>query len=149
MMQGLTRIEQWIIATAAGVTLTFIAAMFVTTSWWFSLTGLHVSNAIAGRAPTIEYHRSFRRDFWGEWSVAVWRMERGVWTAYCAAGGQWPYKRSTPDPHRDLEWMVGGSARCSLLPPGTYHLEVTLTANPDTIISRSETINSNAFEILP
>jgi len=48
-----------------------------------------------------------------------------------------------------LDGLVDGDARCSALPPGTYQVEVTVTANPDTIIARSQTILSNPFEVRP
>ncbi len=145
----MTRIEA-IGAGLSGVAMVFFFAMLlITPGFWFDLRSLTIQDAAKGQAVRLEYDREFYRDFNGGWNVAIWVMDRGEWTAYCHADGAWPYRKATPDPSRDLAWLVDGDARCSALPPGTYQVEVTVTANPDTIIARSQTIISNPFEVRP
>ena len=48
-----------------------------------------------------------------------------------------------------LDWLIGESAWCLPMGPGQYRVEVTVTANPDTLIARSQTIISNVFEVTP
>lgn len=145
----MTRIEA-IGAVIAGVSLVFFfALLLITPGFWFDLRSIQVPDAKQGRPVRISYEREFYRDFFGGWDVAIWAMDRGEWTAYCHADGAWPYRKALPDPARDLAWLVDGDERCTDLPPGVYQVEVTVTANPDTIIARSQTIVSNPFEVRP
>lgn len=145
----MTRIERWIIAGLTVMTGCFMASLIVTSSWWFSLNRLAIHDARYGQPIQIEYDREFRRDFTGEWVVAIWKSDRGEWAAYCAAGGEWPYKRAHPKQTKTLDWLIGESAWCLPMGPGQYRAELTVTANPGTIISRSQTIISNVFEVTP
>jgi len=148
-LHGLTRAEQWIIGGTVAATLAFFAALMVTPAFWMRLGPMEVRDTRLGQPVPIQYDREFRRDFLGSWVVAIWRQNRGEWMAWCAAEGSWPYKASIPATDVDLEWLVSGDVRCSHLPPGQYRIEVAVTANPGTLISRTETVMSNAFEVRP
>jgi len=128
---------------------TSLTALMVTPGYWMRLGPMQVSDARVGQAVPIHYDREFRRDFIGHWIVAVWRQDRGAWLAWCSTAGDWPYKVGTPNPAVDLDWLVSGNARCSRLVPGQYRVEVAITANPGSLIARTETVVSNAFEIIP
>jgi hypothetical protein len=145
----LTKVEASGITAAVVTMIGFMALMLLTPAHWFELKRIEVLNARQGQPVPIIYDREFYRDFDGEWFVAVWRMDRAEWASYCAASDKWSYRAASPDHRKDLEWLVGGNDRCSNLPPGTYRLDVTVTANPDSIIARSQTITSNAFEVTP
>lgn len=145
----MTRIEAIGAAVAGFCLLGFLALLMVTSSLWFDLRNLTVSDARVGQPVAISYDREFYRDFDGSWRVLIWQQHRGSWQAYCEASGQWGYRMSKPDQKKDLAWLVDGEPRCSNLPPGVYSIEVKVTANPDSIIARSDVITSNAFEVTP
>lgn len=149
MARGLSRLEGWIIGGVIVALFAFLFALVATAGWWMRLDSLHVADARVGQPVPIEYHRTFLRDFQGEWQVAIWQMERGNWEAFCAVSDRFPYRARTPDPLQTLEWLVDGDTRCSRLPPGTYQAEVTVTANPGTLLARSETLLSNPFTVSP
>lgn len=145
----MTRIEAIGATFAAASAVFFLAMLLVTPGLWLELRSLTIADAKIGQPVRIDYDRVFHRDFTGEWGVAIWTLDRGEWTAYCHADGDWPYRAGKPGESRDLAWLVDGDARCSNLPVGTYQVEVTVTANPDTIISRSAVVMSNPFEVRP
>lgn len=145
----MTRIEA-IGATAAGAALAgFVALLLVTSSHWFVLRGLTVADAKQGFPAKITYDREFYRDFDGAWRVLIWQIERGEWQSYCEASGAWGYRKARPDPNKDLAWLVDGEHRCSDIPAGTYAVELQVSANPGSLIERSQTITSNPFEVRP
>lgn len=145
----MTRIEAIGATCAALAMAVFFALLVVTPALWLDLRSLQIMDAKAGQPVLIEYDRAFSRDFTGEWAVAIWTMDRGEWASYCYADGAWPYRIGTPTKKRDLAWLVDGDERCTNLPPGIYQAEVTVTANPGTVLARSESVMSNAFEVRP
>ena len=143
----MTKIEAWGAVASGAAFLVFLALLMVTPGYWFDLRSLAVEDAKYGRPIPIEYHREFYRDFDGAWRVMIWKLDRGEWTSYCEASGSWGYRKATPDPEKDLAWLVDGKPRCSLLPVGVYTAEVKIAANPGSILERSQSIMSNPFEV--
>ena len=145
----MTRIEWWIIGGLTALTLGFLSSLVITSSWWFRLNSLTIHDSRVGEIARLTYDREFYRPFNGHWDVSVWQMDRGEWAAYCWASGDWPYKPATPRTDKTFDWLTDNDARCNPLPAGQYRVELTITANPGTIISRSQTITSNVFEVRP
>jgi len=143
----MTRIEWWIIGGLTALTLGFLSSLIVTSSWWFSLNSLTIHDSRIGEVAGITYDREFYRSFTGHWDISVWQMDRGEWAAYCGASGDWPYKPARPVSDKTFDWLTDDDPRCSRFPVGQYRAELTITANPGTIISRSQTIVSNVFEV--
>ncbi len=145
----MTKIERWIIAGLTVMTGCFMASLIVTSSWWFRLNSLTIHDSRIGEVAGITYDREFYRSFTGHWDISVWQMDRGEWAAYCGASGDWPYKPARPASDKTFDWLTDNDPRCSRFPVGQYRAELTITANPGTIISRSQTIVSNVFEVRP
>lgn len=143
----MTRIEWWIIGGLTALTLGFLSSLVITSSWWFRLNSLTIHDSRVGEIARVTYDREFFRPFNGHWDVSVWQMDRGEWAAYCDAHGDWAYKPAKPRTDKTFDWLTDDDTRCSRLPVGQYRAELTLTANPGTIIARSQTIVSNVFEV--
>lgn len=124
-----------------------VGAMFVTADRWVILRSLTVIDAHAGQEVAIIYDREFKRDFIGAWNVFVWQIQRGEWSAFCEAHGQWPYATARPAKSRTLSWLTNQDPRCSELPPGEYAIDVHVTANPASILARTARIRSNVFTV--
>ena len=145
----MTRIEWGIIGGLTALTLGFLSSMVITSSWWFRLNSLTIHDSRVGEIARLTYDREFYRPFNGHWDISVWQMDRGEWASYCGASGDWPYNPARPNQEKTFDWLTDDDPRCSRLPPGEYRAELTLTANPGTILARSQTITSNVFEVRP
>jgi hypothetical protein len=148
-LTGLNGIERMILAAVSVLLVSFIALTLLTSGFWLRLDKLSVADACAGATVPLYYDRTFVRDFHGEWLVSVWRLDHGEWGAWGSARGAWDYLAASPAKSRDLAWLVSDDPRTSRLPPGTYRVNVSITANPDTIFSRTATVQSNPFEVQP
>lgn len=147
-MTGLNMAERFIVCGLLTMLAVFIILTALTSGFWMRLDRLQIADVCAGQPVPITYDRTFLRDFHGQWRVAVWELDRGEWQAYAGASGDFDYKAATPRPDRDMEWLTGGYHRASILPPGTFRVDVTITANPGTIFSRTAAVASNPFEVL-
>lgn len=145
----MTRVEGVGTAVVASMLLVFLGLLCVTPAYWLDLRSLHVNDSRAGQDAPIDYDREFFRDFQGAWSVSVWRFERGQWMAWCNVPGEWPYKAGKPEAKKTWGWLVERDPDCANLPPGIYQAEVRITANPGSLIARTDAILSNAFEVRP
>jgi len=147
-MTGLGAIEKVIVAGVCALLVAFTFLTVMTSAWWFRLDSIEVADACAGKPVPLVYRRAFYRDFPGAWQVDIWHLEDGDWQPWRGSSGPWDYQtRAAPNPARDLEWLVGADPATSHPPPGMYRLKVIVTANPGTIFSRSQAVESNPFEV--
>ena len=135
----------------AGILILFLGSLYlmtVTSDQWVRLNSLTIDNAQVGQDPAVHYSRTFLRPFVADWAVAIYVLEQGEWTAYRSCHGYWPdYKPGTPNPNKTLSWLVGGDEKCWRFPRGIYRVTVTLIINPKSILSRSASVSSPAFEV--
>lgn len=147
MSDSLTRVERAIAVVTALALFGFVGLTVLTASFYMRLDRLEIRDACAGTSPAIFYDRTFRRNFPGIWRVSLWHLEQGEWVAWRSTSGEFDYTTGTPPRARNLLWLVNGAPEMGRPPVGIYRAKVTVTALPDSIISRSESIESNAFEV--
>ena len=145
----MNRIEATLMALVGLALALSLALMLLSADWWMRLNSLHIPDARVGQDIPIVYDREFLRNFTGEWAVNVWKMERGDWQPFCAADGKWNYEARKPAPGQDLAWITNGAPGCEDLPPGEYRVTVNVTANPGRLLSRTASVESNVFKVMP
>lgn len=134
-------ISQWIVLlVGALLCLIFIFRIAVPAGYWFKVEALDIHSAVRWQEVTVEYDRTIRRQFEGEWRVEVARKAAGGWEEVCATPNN-PNTYETDavlravDPDRPnvvtLEWFVVAPEECFQLPPAEYRLCAVWTVNTD------------------
>ncbi len=145
----MTRLERIGIAVfAALLAVSVVVLVAFPAGWWMQIHSLSIRDARLGEPIILDYNRSIRRNFQGEWRVEVWRADRGMWHAYCNSQGAHGYRANATIPAvTTLEWFVDGKDRCFRLPEGSYKVVVRIDINPDGLLDRSVEYETPAFEV--
>ena len=116
---------------------------------WFVVTRVAVADTVVGVPPSMHVEREIKRDFWGEWTVSVRRLDDGSFDATCLATGRANYRAGAIYPKTfDLDRWTR-PARCEL-PPGKYIVETAWKIDlADGFNDKFLKIDSNAFEVKP
>lgn len=146
-----TRLEKAFAGVLLAGLVYFVAMIVPFPGWWFSVQAITVHDTIEGQAVSMDYARRIERDFFGEWSVEIERVERGEWSSYCATPitrQQYKEYRSVPE-IVTLEWFAYTNERCYRLPSGVYRVHAVWVINPGTPLRRTVEAYSNAFVVAP
>lgn len=120
-------------------------------SWWLDIRTVHVNDAVFGQDITMLVDRDVKRDFYGTFSVTVYRWTNNGPEAYCSVKGrEWDYKTGAVYPvPLTLYWWTDHDVKCSHLPPGQYQI-TTRWVNLSSLLplpSKTLTVTSNIFTV--
>lgn len=103
----------------------------------------------AGENPLVDYNRSIRRSFVGDYEVEVKQLNGAA--TFCTGNAEnISYKKDEPlDPSiASLSWYVYNACSMRLI-PGKYYLETNYTIHIPNESTRYMTTNSNVFTVSP
>ena len=115
---------------------------------WMSVGEVTVLPTNEGRAPILEVARVIKKNFIGEWSVTLRRLEQGGSVVACEATGAHEYRTDSRLPAEiNLDWWTA-PVKCDLR-AGMYRVHTVWTVKavgyPEKYIIR----DSNVFEVRP
>jgi hypothetical protein len=127
-----------------------VAFLFMTpASFWLHVNRMDIQDAATWQDVTVDYDRTIRRDFTGEWRAMIRRQVEGGYEVVCASEWQ-PNDYQTdavlPEPVT-LEWLLWTAPYCYRLPPGAYEATVTWRINPGSWLFERETRRTDGFLI--
>ena len=118
-------------------------------SWWFEVDSVRVLDSQVGSPVVMVVNRTINRDFVGDWTASIRRLENGKWVPYCTATGSTNYQVDSelPDP-LTLKWWTAPD--CHPLEAGKYIMRTTWRINltgflPDKDVQAT----SNIFIVSP
>ena len=93
-------------------------------SFWFDVASVRVEDSRVGGPVIMAVSRTIHRDFTGEWTTSLRRLQDGKWIAYCTASGATNYQTdsSLPDP-LTLQWWTYPD--CHPIDEGKYIMRTT------------------------
>lgn len=111
----------------------FAAMNFVLpASYWMKVNNFDVLNGIEGSPVLIDYDRTIKRNFVGDWRIKVRRFSGDGLEWICAttpSREDYDPKTVLPEPVT-LEWFAWSDDRCYDLPAGEYEITATWEINP-------------------
>lgn len=140
------KMKQWHVLLLALWVLLWLTVQLWPGSFWLEIRQVRVFSAAVGEPVRMAVDQTIHRNFYGQQSVRVRKLENDGWLMACSSntGGQYVTTDMLPA-DLDLGWWTDG--RCQALPVGQYLVNTSWRIEggllPDKIVS----VDSNIFEV--
>jgi hypothetical protein len=125
-----------------------VAFLFLTPAgFWFRVDRMDVLDAATAGQITIDYDRTIRRDFHGEWRATIRRQRDNGWEVVCSTDwtpNDYQIDAVLPEPVT-LEWFLWTDPQCYQLGPGAYEASVTWVVNPGSWVFERKVRRTDGF----
>lgn len=117
-------------------------------SAWFAPGPLIIEDTGKGQAPVVQFDRTIKRDFVGQYYSTVYRKVAGRWSIWCVTEPtKILYHADATLPERfTTNWWFYPKT-CPAWEPGQFKIETEWTIYPMLLPARTVRISSNEFEV--
>lgn len=148
----MTYLDEKLGLSVIGVILAVVAFLFITpASFWFQVSQLDVRDANNSSELTVDFDRTIRREFEGQWRIDVRReVDINKWEWVCAT--DWHPQHYVPGAVLPipvtLEWLAQDNPRCfDLQKPGNYSIDVFWEIWPGSLLFERHIRRQDTFTI--